>query len=378
MSDRLFVGTRKGLFTMERGAGGGPKPWGITGSTLLGDSVSIVYIDPRDATVYAAVNHGHFGVKLHRSLDGGSKWEECATPTYPKPPDGAEPDRCPMAGIEIPWNTELIWSIAAGGADEPGGLWCGTMPGGLFRSEDRGTSWTMVRSLWDQPARKKWFGGGLDYPAIHSICVDPRDAQRIAVGVSCGGVWVTADGGTTWKCQADGMRAEYMPPDQSNDPDIQDPHCMVQCAADPDVLWVQHHNGVFRSTDGAKSWSEITAIEPSTFGFAVAVHPADPQTAWFVPAIKDELRIPVDGRVVVTRTRDGGRSCEVLRDGLPQTHAYDLTFRHALDVDETGDRLCFGSTTGSVWLSENQGDQWTCITTHLPPVHCIRFAPPAA
>jgi photosystem II stability/assembly factor-like uncharacterized protein len=148
----------------------------------------------------------------------------------------------------------------------------------------------------------------------------------------------------------------------------------VQCPAHPEHFWVQHHNGIFRSTDGSKSWKEIQNVKPSAFGFAVAVHPSDPETAWFVPAVKDEKRIPVGGRLVVTRTRDGGETFDVLSHGLPQNHAYDLVFRHALDVNETGRRLIFGSTTGAVWVTEDAGDHWQLISAHLPPVHCVRFA----
>lgn len=372
MSDRLFVGTRKGLFTVERD-GNGDAGWSVTRATFLGDPVSIVFPDARDGYVYAAIGHGHFGVKLHRSADGGATWGECAAPAYPKLPEGREPDRCPGRGIEIPWNLELVWALEAGGADEPGVLWCGTVPGGLFRSADRGDSWSLVESLWDEPLRKRWFGGGLDYPGIHSVCVDPRDSRHVLVGVSCGGVWRTRDGGTTWQCQADGMRADYVPDQSANDPEIQDPHCLVQCASAPDALWVQHHNGIFRSTDGSASWTEVTEAGPSTFGFAVAVHPQEPDTAWFVPAIKDEKRIPVDGKLVVTRTRDGGRTFDVLRQGLPQDHAYDLVYRHALAIDSSGDRLAFASTTGSLWVSENQGDRWSQVSAYLPPVYCVRF-----
>ena len=125
---------------------------------------------------------------------------------------------------------------------------------------------------------------------------------------------------------ANGMRAEFMPPERQYEPNIQDPHRVAQCRDAPDVLWAQHHNGIFRSEDGAASWHEITDVEPSTFGFAVAVHPHDPKTAWFVPAIKDEKRYPAGGQVVVTRTRDGGRTFDVLRNGLPQQHAYDLVY----------------------------------------------------
>lgn len=191
--------------------------------------------------------------------------------------------------------------------------------------------------------------------------------------MSCGGVWETTDGGESWQVRADGMRADYMPPEQAGTPEIQDPHRVVACAADFDVLYTQHHCGIWRSGDGARSWQEIAEAGPSTFGFAVAVHPRDPDTAWFVPAVKDEHRIPVDGKVVVTRTRDGGKSFDVLREGLPQEHAYDLTFRHGLDVDDSGDRLVFASTTGSLWISEDQGDSWTAVCEHLPPVYAVRF-----
>jgi hypothetical protein len=130
---------------------------------------------------------------------------------------------------------------------------------------------------------------------------------------------------------------------------------------------------VFRSTDGAQNWQEVTAIRPSKFGFAVAVHPHNPDVAWFVPAVKDECRVPVDAKLVVARTRDGGKSFDILRKGLPQEHAYDLVYRHSLDVDATGNALAFGSTTGGLWMSEDQGDSWRCLSTQLPPIHCVRF-----
>lgn len=169
------------------------------------------------------------------------------------------------------------------------------------------------------------------------------------------------------------MRAEFMPPERQFDQNVQDPHQLAQCAAQPDAMWVQHHNGIFRSTDAGASFTEITDVKPSVFGFPVAVHPRDPNVAWFVPAIKDEKRYPADGKVVVNRTRDGGRTFETLRRGLPQQHAYDLVFRHALDVDDTGDRLAFGSTTGSLWVSEDAGDSWETVSLNLPPVYAVRF-----
>jgi hypothetical protein len=139
-------------------------------------------------------------------------------------------------------------------------------------------------------------------------------------------------------------------------------------------MWVQHHNGIFVSSDEGRTFDEIADVEPSAFGFAVVVHPREPDTAWFVPEIKDEKRIPHDGRLVVTRTRDGGKSFEVLTNGLPQRHAYDVVYRHALAIDATGERLAFGSTTGGLWVSEDQGDSWSGVTHTLPPIYAVRFA----
>lgn len=148
---------------------------------------------------------------------------------------------------------------------------------------------------------------------------------------------------------------------------------MTQCRDHPDALWVQHHNGIFKTTDGGANWTEITQPALSGFGFAVAVHPSKPETAWFIPGLKDEKRIAVDGALAVTRTRDGGKSFDVLREGLPQQHAYDLAYRHALAIDGSGDQLIFGSTTGSLWATNNAGDSWQTISTHLPPVYTVRF-----
>lgn len=369
MTPRILVGTRKGLFDLGRSADGS---WKVERVHFLGDPVTWVLPERGGRRIHAALDHGHFGVKLHRSEDGGVSFAPEGVPVYPEQPEGSE-DLDPMRGTPVPWSLKTVWALAQGTPDQPGRLWCGTIPGGLFRSDDGGEGWELVRSLWDHPDRKKWMGGGADHPGIHSICVDPRDGDHVLVGVSCGGAWETRDGGASWSQVAHGMRADFLPPDQSGVPDSQDPHCIVMCAAQPDVLWCQHHCGIFRRVGPDEPWQEISGVQPSAFGFAVAVHPRDPDTAWFVPAVKDEQRYPAAGQVVVTRTRDGGRSFEVLREGLPQQHAYDLVYRHALDVDSSGELLALGSTTGSLWVGEQGGERFVHVSAHLPPVYCVRF-----
>lgn len=380
MQDHALVATRKGLFELDRGNAG----WNIGRISFIGDPVSMVLHDRRDDTLYAALNLGHFGAKLHRRDKGSEAWTEIAVPEYPPQPEDSKE--------EFAWKLTLIWSLAAGGADEPGVLWAGTLPGGLFRSADRGDSWQLVRSLWDVPQRREWFGGGADQPGIHSICVDPQNSRRVLVGISCGGAWLTEDGGTNWVMRAAGMRADFMPPERMYDESIQDPHCIVQCSAAPQVLWCQHHNGIWHSTDYGVQWEQVGKVDPplaadrvppaadqpvSDFGFAVAVHPQQPDTAWFVPAAADQRRIPVDGALCVTRTRDGGKTFDTLRTGLPQQHCYDLIYRHGLAVSDDGNRLMMGSTTGGLWVSENGGEtcgeNWQTISTTLPPIYAVRF-----
>ncbi len=366
MSSALLVGTRKGLFAIDLDAGT------MTAPAFPGVSVTNSVRDARDGAMYASLDHGHFGVHLHRSDDGGATWTEIAAPEYPPKPDGVRHVN-PMSQREVAWSTQLAWTIEPGHPDEPGRLWCGTIPGGLFRSDDRGESWQLVESHWSLPARDKWFGGGFDDAGVHSISVDPRGPGRVLVGMSCGGGWRTRDDGATWQVAARGMRSNFVPDELAGDPDAQDPHRIVRCPAAPDVLWTQHHCGIFRSVDDGDTWTEITDAGPSTFGFGVVVHPDDPDTAWFVPAVADEVRIPVDGRLVVTRTRDGGATFDVLTDGLPAGPSYDLVLRHALDIDSSGDRLAMGSTTGNLWWTADGGDSWEQVSANLPPIHSVRF-----
>ncbi len=366
MADRIYVASRKGLLEFSEKAAG---KWDMTGTSFVGEPVSAVLPDARDGTLYAALNLGHFGIKLHRSEDGAKTWRELPAPAYAATPEGEDGDKKDGPSVS------LIWTLAAGGTDQPGRLWAGTIPGGLFRSDDRGESWSLVGRLWNLPEREQWFGGGYDEPGIHSICVDPTDSKRLTVGVSCGGVWMSKDAGASWTLGGAGLRNEYMPPDMAETRVLQDVHRLAQCPAAPNVIWCQHHNGIFRTEDGGVNFTEIETAQPSAFGFAVAVHPADPNTAWFVPAVKDECRVPVDQRMVVSRTKDGGNSFEVFADGLPKNPSFDLVYRHCLDIDATGERLAMGSTTGNFWVAADGGSRWTLVSNHLPPIAQVIWAP---
>lgn len=358
MSESAWVATRKGLFELQRRASGG---WEIGRISFLAEPVSMLLPPPREGgRMFAALNLGHFGTKLQGSDDGGQSWTELAVPAFPEQPAGAEGPA---------WKLQQIWALER---DADGALWAGTIPGGLFKSLDEGASWQLIDTLWNRAERLEWMGGGYDAPGIHSICPYPGRPGEMLLGISCGGAWRSTDGGANWALRAAGMRADFMPPERHGDQNIQDPHRIVRCTGAPEVLWAQHHCGIWRSVDNGANWHELKA-RPSSFGFAVAAHPTDAQTAWFVPAVKDEKRVPVDAALCVTRTRDGGHSFEVLRTGLPQDHCYELVYRHGLAVDDSGSRLLMGSTTGGLWSSDDAGDHWQEVSRGLPPIYALRF-----
>jgi hypothetical protein len=358
----LQVGTRKGLFTLERKPGG----WRLGRPHFPGEPVTQLASEEGDGRWYAALRLGHFGVKLKRSTDRGASWQDIAAPAFPE-----KPGEGPWKDDPTPWTVDMVWGLQAAG----GRLWAGALPAGLFVSEDGGEHWALVESLWQRPERREWFGGGYDHAGIHSILVDPREPQHVTIAISCAGAWQTRDGGRTWANTSEGFDAgAYMPPERRFDGNVQDVHRLSACAAQPDVIWAQHHGGIYRSSDGGLHWQPLPVPAPSAFGFAVAAHPTDPQRAWFVPAHSDQQRMPVDGRMVVNETRDGGASFVSHGEGLPARDAYHLVYRHGLACAADGETLAMGSTTGGLWISEDGGAHWNCVSRDLPPIAVVRFA----
>lgn len=371
----LLLSTRKGLIVARSGDDG----WSLDDTVhFAGIAVEYASVDPRTGHWFAALEHGHWGPKLHRSTDSGTTWTELAAPKYPE----GEQFRDPWTGKTDAAVLTNVWTVAYGGADQPGRVYLGTNPGGLFRSDDNGDSWSLVRGLWDHPSRlgvdggrPGWFGGGRDTPGLHSIVVHPTDSRRMFVGVSCGGVFETTDDGETWAPRNKGLPPPVLP-DQDDDTG-HDPHFVALCRSHPDVMWQQNHVGVFRSTNAGLTWSDISQPDgPARFGFPIAVDPDDPRRAWVVPARSDGQRNAVGGCLQVCETQDGGETWQRRVRGLPERGAFDLVYRHALDLAVHGGArwLSFGSTTGNVFVSQNGGAEWTCLSHHLPPVYAVRFA----
>ncbi|MFN8374272.1 MAG: glycosyl hydrolase [Anaerolineae bacterium] len=358
MSNTLVLGTRKGVLILEQKG----KDWQLVCEAHRGVPASYAATDARTGTLWAGLDHGHWGQKLHRSRDMGATWEEIPAPKYPE----GETIR-----DDKPATLSYIWLVAPGGKDQPNRMYLGTEPGGLFQSDDGGATYQLVRGLWDHPSRKdNWFGGGRDHPGLCSLVIDPRDSQHMWAGISVGGVYETHDGGITWEGRNQGLKADYLPNPYAEYG--HDPHFMMASPADPDVLWQQNHCGIFRSVDGGQHWDNISQPGgPAYFGFAIALDEHDPETAWVVPAVDAEFRLAVDRALCVCRTNDGGKTWTALRNGLPQQDTYDLVFRHALDI--SGDTLVFGTTTGNLYLSEDRGETWRCLGFNYPPINSVRF-----
>ncbi len=231
--------------------------------------------------------------------------------------------------------------------------------------------------LWSGPGNgtTKWFGTpaaeGEFAPGIHSIEVDPSDPRHLYVAISTAGVFESRDGGASWQVRNRGLTMDYSP-DPTDEWAGHDPHALILCPGAPRWVWQQNHCGVFVSDDGALNWRKVSNPELGVhFGFPVAVDANDGKRAWLVPGQADMQRTTIGGGLFVARTDDGGATWRQFRKGLPQEHAYDVVYRHALH--NQGDTLAFGTTTGNLYVSEDRGESWATVANNLPPVYSVRF-----
>jgi len=349
----LLVGTRKGLYVFRSDAS--RATWEASEPYAELAPVYHASFDPRDGvSMYLAVNASWGGPRIEVSRDRGRTWKAVANPAFPAGGDRA---------------FSRTWHIEPGHAKEPNVVWAGTEPAALFRSDDRGESWSLVRSLDDQPTRAQWapgFGG----MGLHSIAIDAADPRRMSVGVSVGGVYTTTDGAATWATDNEGI--EYMFPDA---PAGSVAHCIHKLLAHPrdaGLRFMKVHEHVYWREQSATSWTQVTAGLPDAFGFAAAIHPRDAATAFVIPLAGRQRLAPPPG-IAVWRTRDRGRSWERRTTGLPAAPLEVLREGLATDrLDPLG--LYFGTANGEVWASRDEGDSWTRVAQYLPYVLSVHAA----
>lgn len=354
----LLIGTRKGLLLARRDGGAG---WELDPIAFPMQEVPSVAVDTRGSAprLFAGVTSWHWGPSIVWSDDLGRTWNEA--------------DRAPVAFPEHTGATlTRIWQVRPGAACEPDVVYAGAEPAALFRSEDRGQSFTLVDGLWDHPHREQWMpgGGGL---GLHTVLPHPEDPQRMHVAISSGGVYRTADGGATWEPANTGIRAPFLPEGQQFPEFGQCVHKVDRHPSQPDRLFLQHHFGVYRSDDDGSSWQAMESGLPTNFGFPVVVHPRQPQTAYVFPLVADMMRVPPDEACRVFRTTDGGGSWEGFGEGLPGQGWLSCVLRDGFcadDGDPTG--LYFGSRTGEVYASQDDGERWELVAEHLPDVLSVR------
>jgi photosystem II stability/assembly factor-like uncharacterized protein len=355
----VLVGTMKGAFVLH--ADKQRKQWRMGGPYFPGMAVYALAYDGRAGRqrLWAGPQSMHWGALLSSSDDFGRTW------TNPE-----------EANVKFPEGTgaalKNIWQVVPGREHEPDTLYCGVEPAALFVSKDAGETWNLTEGLWNHPQRARWEpgGGGL---CLHTILLDPEQENRVRIAISTGGMYVTEDGGATWRPSNNGVRADFLP---EKHPEFgQCVHKVAQSRRNPERMYLQNHWGLYRSDDRGESWTDIANGVPSDFGFPVVAHPGDPDTAWIVPLEADMFRCTPEGKLRVYRTRDAGANWEPLTNGLPQENAYECVLRDAMAADtlETPG-VYFGTRSGKLFGSADAGESWTELQDGLPPVVAVKTA----
>lgn len=369
----LLVATRKGAWLYHTDAA--RQSWRVDGPHFLGQIVNHLVLDPRDGrTLLAAAKTGHLGPTIFRSTDLGQTWQEAAKPPAFGPA---------TTGLAARAVDHTFW-LTSGHADEPGVWYAGTSPQGLFRSADGGMNWAPFSCINDDPQYRQWFGtvqdGTPDGPKLHSIIVDPRDALHLYFAMSGGGVHESFDGGQSFAPLVEGMEVVegFDPADTS----FHDPHCVRLCPSNPDRLYQQNHCGIYRLDRPGKRWQRVGRNMPNEvgdIGFPMVAHPHDDSTAWVFPMDGTEVwpRTSPDGRPAVYATHDGGETWQRQSNGMPADQAWWTVKRQAMTADRQNTvGLYFGTTSGELWKSRDEGQQWACLARHLPEIYSVEVGYP--
>lgn len=368
----VLVATRKGAWLYRSDAA--RKRWDGSGPHFLGHIISHVVLDPRDErTLLVAAKTGHLGPTVFRSTDFGRNWKEAARPPAFRKAGEGEQGRV----VDHPF-----W-LTPGHRGEPDVWYAGTSPQGLFRSEDGGQTWEPLPGLNDHPEYRVWMGGSQDGtpdgPKLHSVIVDPRDPAHLYLGMSSGGVHESTDTGKTWRPIIKGLEiVENLDPLANIQ--MHDPHCMRLCPSNPDRLYQQNHCGIYRLDRPSEEWVRIGKSMPKSvgdIGFPLVVHPRDADTLWVFPMDGTDVwpRTSPNGKPAAYVTRNGGKSWSRLDAGLPKSEAWWTVKRQAMSADAQDPiGLYFGTTSGELWTSRNEGDRWACIARHLPEIYAVEAA----
>jgi hypothetical protein len=363
----LLVATRKGLWMLAGDAA--RRSWKLAGPHFLGHIVHHAVQDPRDGkTLLVAARTGHLGPTVFRSTDRGRTWKEAAQPPAFEPGSGRTVDH-------------TFW-LTPGHASESGTWYAGTSPQGLFRSVDGGVTWVGVVGFNAHPRRKEWCGGDQDGtpdgPKLHSILIDPRDPTHLYIAMSGGGIFESVDSGADWRPLNRGVRADFLP---NPDPEFgHDPHCVRLHPLAPDRLYHQNHCGIYRIDRPAERWTEIGTSMPKSvgsIGLPLVLHPRDPDTLWVFPMDGTSVwpRVSPGGKPAVYRSVTGGKTWQRQATGLPKTQTWWTVKRQAMTADQAPSvGIYFGTTSGEVWGSRDEGRTWKCLAAHLPEIYAVEAA----
>ena len=361
----LLISTDKGAFLYYSDAD--RKHWDVNGPHFLGSKVHHIILDHRNnRTLLASVNTRHKGATIFISQDFGKTWEEChKPPEFPKD--------------KINRKVNHIFTIVPGHDEEPSSWYIGTSPQGLFKSNDNGKTWKSVNGFNKNPKWEDWTSKTIDgypkVPKLHSILINPIDRTHIYIGMSYGGIFESKDSGNTWHPLNEGIEADFL--NKTQPLYGHDPHSLIFHPYQPNRIYQQNHSGIYRIDRPKTKWTRIGDNMPSDIGdvgFPIIVHPSDPNTIWVFPIDGNESwsRVSPDGQPALYCSQDGGATWFRQDIGLPMRNAWFTVLRKSLTVDyinQTG--VYFGTTSGTLWMSDNEGNSWRQIAIHLPRIIAV-------